>query len=289
MLLYKIGDKGELDPLDKLIFEENDVYLVDDRENNTIYIWVGTNVNQDKRDITAETARKLDKDRGGATKILIMRAKREYGSFLAMMHDLEKGLIPGETIERRPEFVFKLPPESIESVKLDGSLEKREETAESRIVQWLTQVKEHRTVALKDKPEKITESVKFTKFEKETVELKPEDALQVEKTTLTEEVTKEIKDQVTEEVEETDLNTYVREAAYYLSLKGYTYSELCWILGEKIQKINLGMPSIEDIKKKAEEVFRSSCSYDELCWLNSEMDFLIKKSFLDKDKHKFRY
>lgn len=281
MLLYKIGDKGELDPLDKLIFEENDVYLVDDRENNTIYIWVGANVNQDKRDITAETARKLDKDRGGATKILIMRAKREYGSFLAMMHDLEKGLIPGETIERRPEFVFNVPPESIKSVKLDGSLEKREETVESRIIQWLTQLKEHRKIVLKDKPEKITESVKFIKFEKETAEVKSQDKHQIEKITFTEEVK--------EEVEESDLKTFVKEAAYFLSLNKYSYNDLCWMLAEKIQKMSINLPTIEDIKKKAEEVFRSSCSYDELCWLNAEMDFLIKKSFLEEKNDKFRY
>ncbi len=289
MRLYKIDNRGELDPLRRLNFEENDVYLVDDKEKNTIYIWVGINVNQDKKDITAEIARKLDKDRGGSTKILIMKQKREYGSFLAMMHNLEKGLIPGETIERRPEFVFDVPPESIESVKLDGTPEKREDIVETRIIQWLTQLKEHRTIVPREQPDKITQSVKFIKFEKETTVVKPQDEIQFEKTISTEEVTEEIKEQITEEVEEVDLDTYVREAAYYLSLKGYTYSDLCWILGEKIQKMSFEMPSIEDIKKKAEEIFRSGCTYDELCWLNSEMDFLINKSFLEKDDNRFRY
>ncbi|MHA2284028.1 MAG: hypothetical protein ACXAC5_24585 [Promethearchaeota archaeon] len=281
MRLFKISEKGELEPLERLFFEENDVYLVDDKENNTIYIWVGSNVNQDKKDITAEIARKLDKERGGSTKILIMKQKREYGSFLAMMHDLEKGLIPGETVERRPEFVFKVPPESIESIKLDGTPEKREKTVESRIVQWLTQVKEHRTIVKKEKPDKITESIKFVKFEKETAEIISPDKIQFEKTTVIEEVE--------EEVEELDLNTQVREAAYYLSLKKYTYDELCWLLSEQIQKISLKLPSIEDIKQKAEEVFQSGCTYDELCWLNAEMDFLIKKSFLEKEHNNFSY
>lgn len=281
MQLFKISDKGELDPLDRLIFEEDDVYLVDDIENNTIYIWVGKSVSQDKKDTTAEIARKWDKDRGGSTKILIMKQSREYGSFLAMMHNLEKGLIPGKNIERRPEFVFKVAPESIESVKLDGSLEKREETVESRIIQWLTQIKNHRTIVVKDKPEKITQSVEFIKFEKETTDVKSQDKLQIEKTAFTE------KDK--EEDEVSDLKTFVKEAAYFLSLNKYTYNDLCWMLAEKIQKMSLDLPSIEDIKKKAEEVFRSSCSYDELCWLNAEMDFLIKKSFLDNDDSKFRY
>lgn len=281
MRLFKISDKGELKPLRTLGFEEKDVYLVDDKENNTIYIWVGANVNQEKKDMTAEVARKLDKDRGGSTKILIMKQKREYGSFLAMMHNLEKGLIPGETVERRPEFVFKVPPESIESVKLDGTPQKREVTVESRIIQWLTQIKAHRTIVLKEKPDKITESVKFIKFETEITKIKSQDKPPIERTTITEEVK--------EEAEELDLNTYVKDAAYYLSLKKYTYDELCWLLSERIQKISLKLPSIEDIKEKAEEVFQSGCTYDELCWLNAEMDFLIKKSFLEKKTNNFSY
>ncbi|MHA1987794.1 MAG: hypothetical protein ACW98D_14255 [Promethearchaeota archaeon] len=289
MRLFKISDKGELDPVERLIFQENDVYFVDDKEKNTIYIWVGLNVNQDKKDITAEIARKTDKERGGSTKILIMKQKREYGSFLAMMHNLEKGLIPGETIERRPEFVFDAPPESIESVSLDGTPQKREDTVESRIVQWLTQLKEHRSIVPKEKPEKITQSVKFIKFERKATVITPQDEIQIEKPSTTEDVTGEIKDQITEEVEEVDLNTYVREAAYYLSLKKYTYDELCWLLSEKIQKISIRLPSIEDIKQKAEEVFKSGCTYDELCWLNAEMDFLINKSFLEKESNRFNY
>ncbi|MFX1308616.1 MAG: hypothetical protein ACFE8C_02885, partial [Promethearchaeota archaeon] len=106
MQLFNISDKGELLNINRLNFEENDVYLVDDEEKNTIFIWVGLEVPQSKKDITADIARKIDKERGGSAKILIMKQKREYGSFLAMMHNLKKGRIPGKTIERRPEFVF---------------------------------------------------------------------------------------------------------------------------------------------------------------------------------------
>jgi hypothetical protein len=281
MRLFKISDKGELDPLEKLAFEENDVYLVDDKEKNTIYVWVGNGVNQEKKDITAEIARNLDKERGGSTKILIMKQKREYGSFLAMMHDLEKGLIPGETIERRPEFVFEVPAESIESVKLNGIPEEREDKTETRVRAWLTQVKENRTPKVDQKPSKVTEAVKFIRIEKETVITEPYVKPQFEAIT--------VKEQVKEEVEEPDLKTYVREAAYYLSLNKYSYNDLCWMLAEKIQKMSIDLPSIEDIKQKAEEVFRSSCSYDELCWLNAEMDFLINKSFLEKGANRFSY
>ncbi len=282
MWLFKISVKGELDPLKKLTFEKNDVYLVDDKENNTIYVWVGNGVNQDKKDITAEIARKLDKERGGSTKILIMKQKREYGSFLAMMHDLEKGLIPGETIERRPEFVFKVPTESIESVKLNGTPEVREDGTEIRIRAWLAQLKEHRTSKVEQKPSKVTEAVKFIRIKKKNVNVEPHDKPKFEKITVIE--------QFKEEVEEPDLKTQIREAAYYFSLKKYTYDELCWVLSEKIQKISLELPSIEDIRRKAEEVFNSSCTYDELCYLNAELDILTKKNFLEEKKRRlFNY
>ncbi|GAG69697.1 unnamed protein product, partial [marine sediment metagenome] len=247
MQLYKISEKGELIKLDKLFFEEVDVYLVDDEEKNTIYIWVGLKVPQEKKDITADIARKLDKERGGSTKILIMKEKREYGSFLAMMHNLEKGLIPGVSVERRPEFVFEVRPESIKSIKLDGTPEVRKIKVETRIVEWLQQIKEHRKIKPKQMEEKVTKAVKFVRLEKAPAEVETKDTTPIEKITP--------KEEVIEEVEEADFKSQIREAAYYLSQKGYTYDELCWILSEKIQKMSLEIPSIEDIKRKAEEVF----------------------------------
>ncbi|MFX0021595.1 MAG: hypothetical protein ACFE9S_04665 [Candidatus Hermodarchaeota archaeon] len=279
MQLFNISEKGELVKLDKLNFEQNDVYLVDDEEKNTIYIWVGLEVPQSQKDITADIARKIDKDRGGSTKILIMKQKREYGSFLAMMHNLEKGLIPGKTVERRPEFIFVTPPEDIKSIGLDGIPQEREFKTEERIVKWIGQIKAHRKIEPLKKSKEPTDTIKFIKFEKPIVkvesEIKPEPTIPSKP---------EIFE---EEPEEIDLKSQIRDAAYYFSLKGYTYDELCWILAEKIQKINYEMPSIEDIKQKAEQVFNSSCTYDELCWLNAEMDILTQKSFLEKKKKRF--
>ena len=51
MHLFKINDKGELESLASLSFEENDVYLVDDEEKHTIYTWVGALVPQGKKDV----------------------------------------------------------------------------------------------------------------------------------------------------------------------------------------------------------------------------------------------
>ncbi len=277
MQLFNINDEGELVKIEQLSFEENDVYLVDDEEKNTIYIWVGLKVSQAKKDITADIARKIDKERGGSAKILIMKQNREYGSFLAMMHNLEKGLIPGRTVERRPEFIFEVPPESIKSIGLNGTPEEREVKVEERILRWLKQIKAHRRF----EPQRVQEpstTVKFIRFEQPPVQVKNKEHRKVA-------VIKEVR----EEAVEVDFKTQIKEAAYFLSLAGYTYDQLCWLLAEKIQKMNLDMPSIEEIKRKAEEVFKSSCTYDELCWLNAEMDILTKKEFLKKIEKRFSY
>ncbi|MFX0034799.1 MAG: hypothetical protein ACFE9I_04055 [Candidatus Hermodarchaeota archaeon] len=279
MQLFNINEKGDLVKIEWLDFKEDNVYLVDDEEKNTIYIWVGLSVPQSKKDITANIARKIDKERGGSTKILIMKQKREYGSFLAMMHDLKKGLIPGKSIERRPEFVFETSPEHIVSIGLDGVPEEREIKTETRIINWLQQIKDHRKLELLKRLKESEEAIKFVKFEQ------PLDKIERKLEIIEEKPEEEVK----EEFEEPDLKTQIREAAFYLSLDRYSYNDLCWMLAEKIQKINLDMPSIEDIKKKAEQVFNSSCTYDELCWLNAEMDILTKKSFLEKKKKIFNY
>ncbi len=274
MKLFNISNEGELIKIDRLSFNENNGYLVDDEEKNTIYIWVGLEVPQEKKDIIAEIARKIDKERGGSVKILIMKQKREYGSFLAMMHDLERGLIPGKTVERRPEFVLKTPSERIKPVKFNVPVEERERKIETPILEWLQQIKDHRSYELSKKLKESPETVKFVEFEQPPakVEMEPKEQKKVE--------------EKKEQPEEPDFKTQIREAAYYLSLDEYTYDQLCWILAEKIQKINLDMPSIEDIKRKAEEVFNSSCTYDELCWLNAEMEILTRRSFLEEKKRK---
>ncbi|NVM45756.1 MAG: hypothetical protein HWN79_12650 [Candidatus Lokiarchaeota archaeon] len=252
MNLYSIDNKGNLIKLNKLEFEDHHVYLIDDVEKKTLYVWVGIDVPQYKKDLTAAWARRFDKDRGGDCKILIMIQKREYGSFLSMMDHLKKGLIPGRSAERRPELVLLGPTEEEPIATEEEIVEIKEDVVESGTVAWLKQLVEHRK----------------TFIEEPTVEEAP---LIKEPDTL-------------DNDEELGLETQIREAAYYLSLKKYSYNDLCWLLAETIQKINLGMPSLENIRKKAEEVFNSSSTYDELCWLNAEMDILIDQQYLEKKK-----
>ena len=257
---YSLDEKGNLIDRNKLEFDDNHVYLIDDFEKNTLYIWVGLKVPQYKKDLTAAWARRFDRDRGSACKILIMMQKREYGSFLSMMDQLKKGLIPGESTERRPELVLAAPKEAAPSTSTISENEPQEiktpeiikEDAEPGVFAWLTQLKKHRAPIIENEEAEAKESM-----EKEVV---PTDD------------------------EEIGLESQIREGAYYLSLKKYSYNDLCWLLAEIIQNIAFNMPSLEDIRKKAEEVFNSSSTYDELCWLNAQMDILIDQQFLEKKK-----
>ena len=273
MKLLTINEKGDLIELDKLEFDNQSVYLIDDTKKNTVFIWVGLDVVQYKKDITAAWARKFDKDRGGACKILIMKQDREYGSFLSMMDELKKGLIPGETIDRRPELILKEITESPKPVfDIETPVEKEDESG-ARISAGLAQFEEFNQLELEapvDKPDEsviVLESLGFEEIVEEG------------------EVVEEDIDE--EDEEEIGLESQIREGAYYLSLKKYSYNDLCWLLAETIQKINLGMPSLEEIRKKAEEVYNSSSAYDELCWLNAEMDLLIKHHYLEQEKREF--
>ncbi len=267
MKLFSINEKGDLIELNKLEFDNQSVYLIDDEKKNTVFIWVGLDVPQYKKDITAAWARRLDKDRGGSCKILIMKQNREYGSFLSMMDELKKGLIPGETIERRPELILKEPTEPPKPMFDAEIQEETEDKSGARISAWLAQYKGRDQLEIEASVDSPDEPVILL----ETLEV--------------EDVVKEDIDE--EDEEEIGLESQIKESAYYLSLKKYSYNDLCWLLAETIQKINLGMPSLEEIRKKAEEVFNSSSTYDELCWLNAEMDLLIEQHFLEPEKREF--
>jgi hypothetical protein len=232
MQLFIIEDNGDLTEVNKLDFVDDAIYLVDDIKN--LYIWVGNEASQKKKIKTAELARRMEGELDEYSKILIMKQKREYGSFLAMMDNLRKGKLPGVSVARRPELILQNP--------LESNISGEEESFDD-----------------------------------------------LQKPIIFKEIERESKKEITESVEpeeEIGLETQIREAAYYLSLDNYSYDDLCWMLAEKILKTHR-MPSIEDIKKKAEEVFRSSCTYDELCWLNAEIELLLKQEYLVKERFKF--
>ena len=206
MKLFSINELGDLFELNKLEFDNQNVYLIDDMKKNTLFIWVGLDVPQYKKDITAAWARKFDKDRGGTCKILIMKQNREYGSFLSMMDELKKGLIPGETIERRPELILKEPTESPKPVFDIEAQEEKEDEFGARISAGLAQFEEYNQLEIEapvDKPDEsviVLESLGFEEIVEEEVE---------------EDIDEIIGEDVNEEdEEEIGLESQIREAAY---------------------------------------------------------------------------
>ncbi|GAI78694.1 unnamed protein product, partial [marine sediment metagenome] len=108
-----------------------------------------------KKDITAAWARKFDKDRGGACKILIMKQDREYGSFLSMMGELKKGLIPSD----RPELILKEPTESPKPVFDIEAQEDKEDEFGARISAGLAELEEYNQLEIEVPVDKPDESV----------------------------------------------------------------------------------------------------------------------------------
>ncbi|TFG20957.1 MAG: hypothetical protein EU533_05745, partial [Promethearchaeota archaeon] len=82
---------------------DDEIYIIDDIEKNNVYMWVGLNSSDKKKDHATEFAREIESEQSDEIKILTMKQDREYGSFLAMMKDLKNGLIPGKNVDRRPE------------------------------------------------------------------------------------------------------------------------------------------------------------------------------------------
>ncbi len=76
-----------------------------------------------------------------------------------------------------------------------------------------------------------------------------------------------------------DLDKQIQEAAYFLSRKGFSYDELCWMYAEVQLVILKGYSTIskDEIKTKAEEINAMNLSPDELCWKTAELNILIEK------------
>ena len=63
------------------------------------------------------------------------------------------------------------------------------------------------------------------------------------------------------------------------------YDDLCWMYAErKIFADNNQIPSDEELRCKAAEVFVSCCEYDVLCYLIAELDIKYGKEFREAKK-----
>ncbi|MFW9824824.1 MAG: hypothetical protein ACFFE4_17915 [Candidatus Thorarchaeota archaeon] len=80
-----------------------------------------------------------------------------------------------------------------------------------------------------------------------------------------------------------DLEAEITLKAHNLSQAGISYEDLSRQLA-KLQLILLkgkSEPSTTEIKKKTEEILKSSTTYEELCWLVSELEILTEKKKIE--------
>ena len=109
---------------------------------------------------------------------------------------------------------------------------------------------------------------------------------------LQKEISKEKRDELVFELEDTlelmdaglelDLEAEITLKAHKLSQEGISYEDLSKRLA-KLQLILLKgktKPLVGEVKKKTEDILKSSTTFDELTWLVSELEILIKKKQL---------
>jgi hypothetical protein len=76
-----------------------------------------------------------------------------------------------------------------------------------------------------------------------------------------------------------DFEAEITMAAHKLSQENHSYEDLCG----KLAKLQLdflkgkGKALDKEIKKKSEEIYKSSSTYEELCWLISELSRIFEK------------
>ncbi len=195
MLFFNVTENGALRKVSKIDFNENKVYLIDDFRN--LYLWFGVKASKKKKDLSVKRAEKLKNEREKNVEIQIMDQSQEYGSFLAIMDILKKGLTPNASIDKRPEL----------------------------------------EIDIEDTMELIDAGI------------------------------------------DPDFEAEITITVHNLAQQKNTYEDLC----RKLAKLQLNFlkgkkkVSENEIKKKTQEIYKSSSTYDELCWLIAELSKLLEK------------
>jgi len=80
-----------------------------------------------------------------------------------------------------------------------------------------------------------------------------------------------------------DLEAEITLAAHKLSKKNISYKNLCQLLAEMQLDLNKGpnKASKNEIQKKTQEIFKSSSTYEEICWLIAQLKAITDKSSKD--------
>ena len=100
MRIYSVTENGALRKINKVDFDENKVFLIEDFK--VIYLWFGLKASKKKKNLSIKRTEKLKDQRKKSTEIKILNQNQEYGSFLAIMDILKKGLKTVDSMEKRP-------------------------------------------------------------------------------------------------------------------------------------------------------------------------------------------
>jgi hypothetical protein len=103
--LYSLGVRGGLTKINKVVFNESQIYLIDDFK--TLYLWIGKKIPEKRKEFCIKKVNTINEKRNPPSNIQIITQNKEYGSFLAIMDLLKKGLKKETIIERRPELEIK--------------------------------------------------------------------------------------------------------------------------------------------------------------------------------------
>ena len=103
MNFFSFSENGAMRKVRKIDFNENKVFLVDNFK--TLYLWYGEKASKKKKELSLQKVETL-KLRRKKSKLQVINQNQEYGSFLAIMDILKKGM-PSTSIEKRPELKIK--------------------------------------------------------------------------------------------------------------------------------------------------------------------------------------
>ena len=83
-----------------------------------------------------------------------------------------------------------------------------------------------------------------------------------------------------------DTKQDISVAAYFLAEKEILFDNLCWMLAERQLYLQNNFQKVDQnsIKQRAIKIYQTSPPYDVICWLISEIDFLLKMKVFESNK-----
>jgi len=83
-----------------------------------------------------------------------------------------------------------------------------------------------------------------------------------------------------------DIKHDISIAAYFLTAKKISFDNLCWMLAERQLYLQNNFQNVDQnsIKQRATKIYQTSPPYNVICWLISEIDFLLKRNYFKSNQ-----